>query len=333
MSEPFELITTGRIGVDLYPQQSERTLDQVDSFAKSLGGSAANVAVAAARLGCRAAIITKVGDDAFGAYLRDSLSAYGVDPRWVGVDPGLRTPIVFCEIFPPDHFPLLYYREPSAPDLQISSEELDLEAIAGARVFWTTGTGLCEEPSRTAVLTALAARAERAGPGAISVHDLDYRPMFWESVDAARRATAQALRHATIAVGNATEAEVATGLGEPRAAARALIEFGLQLAIIKLGGEGVFALAGDGAELAVDPIEVKVINGLGAGDAFGGTLAAGLVHGWGLERTLRAANAAGAIVASRLDCAPAMPTHEEIEGLAGDLGLTASPIAARRQMP
>src|ERR671930_1701447 len=170
---PLDLITMGRVSVDLYPEQIGVTLADVQTFNKSLGGSATNVAVAAARLGNRTAVITKVGDDPFGPYVRSALRGFGVDDRWVGTHPTLRTPLAFCEIHPPDDFPLLFYREPQAPDMTIEPSELDLDAIRAARVFWTTGTGLSAESSRTATLTALEARS--AG---ITIHDLDHRPMF-----------------------------------------------------------------------------------------------------------------------------------------------------------
>jgi 5-dehydro-2-deoxygluconokinase len=314
--QPYEVIATGRIGVDLYPLQSERTLAQVQTFAKSLGGSATNVAVAASRLACRTALISKVGADPFGDYLREELRGFGVDDRWLGVEQTLRTPIVFCELFPPDRFPILFYREPSAPDMQIAADELDLERIASAHVFWTTGTGLSAEPSRGAVLAALHARgtaAAAAATGRETIHDLDYRPSFWESEAEARRWTRQALAHATVAVGNQEEARVATGEDDHRRAASALLELGVHTAIVKRGPQGVYAMTQQGEELEIEPHALEVVNGLGAGDAFGGALCAGLVQGWGLERTLRAANAAGALVASRLQCAPAMPSREELE--------------------
>jgi 5-dehydro-2-deoxygluconokinase len=124
----FELVTMGRIGVDLYPEQIGVPLDQVRTFRKMLGGTATNVAVAAARLGRRTAVITKVGDDPFGRYIRGALEGFGVDPGFVGTDPDLRTPLAFCEIHPPDDFPLLFYREPSAPDLQLRAALLDTSA-------------------------------------------------------------------------------------------------------------------------------------------------------------------------------------------------------------
>ncbi|MFF8993026.1 5-dehydro-2-deoxygluconokinase [Streptomyces sp. NPDC014983] len=304
----YDLITMGRIGVDLYPLQAGVPLARVTTFGKFLGGSATNVAVAAARLGRAAAVITRTGEDPFGAYLRDALRAFGVDDRWVTSVPGLPTPVTFCEVFPPDDFPLYFYRQPKAPDLEIEAGELNLDAIRAARVFWVTGTGLSEEPSRTATLTALAHR-DRAGT---TVLDLDWRPVFWRDPDTARPFYAEALRHTTVAVGNLDEVEIATGVREPHAAARALLDAGVRLAVVKQGPRGVLAVSAEGESVEVPPLPVAVLNGLGAGDAFGGSLCHGLLAGWDLETTMRHANAAGAIVASRLECSSAMPTPDEV---------------------
>lgn len=304
----YDLITMGRIGVDLYPLQAGVPLAQVTTFGKFLGGSAANVAVAAARLGRRTAVITRTGDDPFGTYLHEALRGFGVDDRWVTPVPGLPTPVTFCEIFPPDDFPLYFYRRPKAPDLDIHPHELDLDAIAAARIFWVTGTGLSEEPSRTATLAALAHRA-RTG---ITVFDLDWRPVFWADPGTARPHYAEALRHATVAVGNLDEVEIATGTREPHAAARALLDAGVELAVVKQGPKGVLAVSRAGETAEVPPLPVTVLNGLGAGDAFGGSLCHGLLAGHDLETVMRHANAAGAIVASRLECSSAMPTPAEV---------------------
>ncbi len=302
-----DLITMGRVGVDLYPEQIGVSLAEVETFAKSLGGSATNVAVAAARLGLRSAVITKVGDDPFGPYVRSALRGFGVDDAFVGTHPSLRTPVVFCEIHPPDDFPLLFYREPQAPDMTLAAGELDLDAIRAARVFWTTGTGLSAEPSREATLAALAARE-----GGITVHDLDHRPMFWSDESEAGHWARAALRHATVAVGNRDEVAVAVRTRDPYAASAALLELGVELAVVKRGPEGVLARTRD--ELVeVEPVPVEVVNGLGAGDAFGGALVYGLLNEWPLERTIRLANAAGAFVAGRLACADAMPSLADIE--------------------
>ncbi|WP_433856373.1 5-dehydro-2-deoxygluconokinase [Streptomyces kronopolitis] len=327
MTEPYDLITMGRIGVDLYPLQTGVPLAQVETFGKFLGGSATNVAVAAARLGRRSAVISRTGRDPFGDYLHRALRDFGVDDRWVSAVDDHPTPVTFCEIFPPDDFPLYFYRRPKAPDLVIHPEELDREAIAAARIFWITGTGLCEEPSRGATLAALEARAGSPAGGA-TVFDLDWRPMFWggeggaskdggasgaAAMAAARPHYEAALRHATVAVGNLDEAEVATGLREPTACARALLDRGVELAVIKQGPKGVLAVHRDGRTAEVPPTPVEVVNGLGAGDAFGGALCHGLLAGWDLEPMMRYANAAGALVAGRLACSSAMPSAGEVD--------------------
>lgn len=306
--QPYDVITMGRIGVDLYPLRTGVPLEQVDTFGKFLGGSPSNVAVAAARLGRRTAVITRTGQDPFGEYLRRALRDFGVDDRWVTSVEAYPTPVTFCEIFPPDDFPLYFYRQPKAPDLEIRESELEREPLRGARVFWMTGTGLCAEPSRTATLAALAHRA-KAGT---TVFDLDWRPVFWSDPGTARTHYAKALAHTTVAVGNAEECAVATGESEPHAAADALLAAGVELAVVKRGPEGVLAAHRDGTRVEVPPVPVDVVNGLGAGDAFGGALCHGLLAGWDLERTLRFANAAGAVVAARLACSAAMPTEEEV---------------------
>ncbi|MGW4042058.1 5-dehydro-2-deoxygluconokinase [Streptomyces sp. NPDC004721] len=310
-AQSFDLITMGRIGVDLYPLQSGVPLARVETFGKFLGGSAANVAVAAARLGRSTAVITRTGDDPFGAYLHEALKDFGVDDRWVTPVAAYPTPVTFCEIFPPDDFPLYFYRRPKAPDLEIHTDELDLSAIRAARIFWITGTGLSEEPSRSATLAALAAR-DKAGT---TVFDLDWRPMFWPDPAQARPYYAEALRHATVAVGNVDECEIATGVREPEACAEALLAAGVELAVVKQGPKGVLAVHRDGTRAEVPPVPVEVVNGLGAGDAFGGSLCHALLSGWDLTTTMRYANAAGALVASRLACSSAMPTRAEVDGL------------------
>ncbi|MFJ9809935.1 5-dehydro-2-deoxygluconokinase [Streptomyces sp. NPDC101158] len=324
---PYDLITMGRLGVDLYPLQSGVELARVESFGKFLGGSPANVAVAAARLGRSVALISRTGADPFGTYLHRELRAFGVDDRWVTDVTDHPTPVTFCEIFPPDHFPIHFYRRPKAPDLEIHPHELDLPALRAARALWVTGTGLSAEPSRAATLGALRERAAAAGPGAHTVLDLDWRPTLWDvTADEARPLYREALRYATVAVGNVDECEVATGEREPHAAARALLAGGARLAVVKQGPKGVLALAADGTAAEVPPLPVEVVNGLGAGDAFGGALAHGLLAGWELERLLRYANAAGAIVAGRLACSPAMPRDEEITR-ALDTGTGSIPVS------
>ncbi len=308
--EPFEVLTMGRVGVDIYPDQIGVGLEDVTSFGKYLGGSPTNVAVAAARHGRRTAVITRTGADPFGRYIHHALKGFGVDDRFVGEVAAYPTPVTFCEIFPPDDFPLYFYRQPKAPDLAIETDELDLDAIAAADIFWVTGTGLSEEPSRSATMAAMAAR----GKHGLTVLDLDYRPMFWASRQAAHDAIRSALEYADVAVGNLAECEVAIGERQAGACAEALLAAGVELAVVKQGPAGVLGARTD-ERVVVPPMPVDVVNGLGAGDAFGGALCHGLLSGWSTERVLRFANAAGAVVAGRLACADAMPTTAELDAL------------------
>jgi 5-dehydro-2-deoxygluconokinase len=175
-----ELLTIGRISVDIYPNDIGVDLEDVTSFGKYLGGSPSNVAVAAARHGRRAGVITRTGDDAFGTYLHRQLKKFNVDDSFVTPVKEWPTAVTFCAIKPPEDFPLYFYgRYPTAPDLQIRAEELDLDAIRDARIFWSTVTGLCQEPSREAHIRAHEARP-RAGlqEGQFTVLDLDSPPVF-----------------------------------------------------------------------------------------------------------------------------------------------------------
>ena len=305
---PYDVITVGRTGVDIYPLDHGVPLDEVRTFEKFLGGSATNVAVAAARHGHSTALITRTGRDPFGRYIHTALRDFGVDDRFVTEVDGPPTPVTFCEVFPPDDFPLYFYRYPTAPDLLLEAHELPLDDIDDAKIFWVTVTGLSQEPSREAHLSALRHRGRRTH----TILDLDYRPMFWPHPDEASTYVGQALEFATVAVGNREECQVAVGQTEPQRAADALLERGVQLAIVKQGPKGVLAATAD-ERVEVPPFPVEVVNGLGAGDAFGGALCHGLLSGWDLRQVLEFANVAGALVAAQLECSSAMPTSDEVQ--------------------
>jgi 5-dehydro-2-deoxygluconokinase len=306
----YDVITIGRVGVDIYPLQYGVGLEDVKTFEKFLGGSATNVACATAKYGLKSAVITRTGNDPFGKYIHEELKRLGVSDEFVSGVEGLHTPVVFCEVFPPDNFPLYFYRKPKAPDLEIKTAELDLSAIKNAKLFWATVTGLSEEPSRAAHFAALEARGRKE----FTVLDLDYRTMFWDSPALATEQVAKALEHVTVAVGNKEECEVAVGESEPMRAADALLDRGVELAIVKQGPKGVLAKTRT-ETVEVPPHFVVVVNGLGAGDSFGGALCLGLLEGWPLRKILEFGNVAGAIVASRLECSTAMPTRKEVEAV------------------
>ncbi|MDO5698751.1 MAG: 5-dehydro-2-deoxygluconokinase [Dermatophilus congolensis] len=302
-----DVLAIGRIGVDIYPIQIGVGLEEVETFGKFLGGSATNVAVAVARYGHDSAVITRTGDDPFGNFVRQELVRLGVSTDYVGKDRKLPTPVTFCEIFPPDDFPLYFYRYPKAPDLEVSVTDLPLQAIRDARIYWSTVTGLSVEPSRSAHFAAWEARARRSH----TILDLDYRPMFWDSEEDATEQVGKALGRCTVAVGNKEECRIAVGETEPLRAADALLERGIEVAVVKQGPRGTLVKTAD--ELfEVPPTVVDTMNGLGAGDAFGGGMCHGLLAGWDLRRSIEFASAAGAFVASKLECSTAMPNEAEV---------------------
>jgi 5-dehydro-2-deoxygluconokinase len=306
----LDVLTVGRIGVDLYPLQTGVGLEDVTSFGKYLGGSPTNVAVAAARHGLQSGVITRVGNDPFGTFLIRELERLGVDTSSVTRHPSLPTPVVFCELFPPDSFPLYFYRQPKAPDMEIRSTDLDVDQVKAARVFWITLTGFSEEPSKSAHYAALQERNRQEH----TIVDLDYRPMFWASRREAAAEADKVLAAVTVAIGNKEECSVAVGEEDPERAADALLDRGVELAVVKLGPAGVLGKTRS-ESVTVPPVPVDVVNGLGAGDSFGGALTYGLLQGWDLHRVLSFANAAGSIVAGRLECSTAMPTTGEVEEL------------------
>ena len=306
-TEHLDVLTMGRVGIDIYPLQTGVGLEEVTSFGKFLGGSPTNVAVAAARYGRSSAVITRTGPDPLGRFIRTELERLGVSARYVEDVEGLKTPLVLCEIFPPDNFPLYFYRDPVAPDLMIEASELDEQAIRDASIVWLTVTGLTREPSRAAHHHALQVRSRAAH----TILDLDYRAELWSSPGEATAEVSKALSGVTVAIGNKEECEIAVGETDPDRAADALLERGVEIAVVKQGPKGVMAkTARERVEVA--PFAVDVVNGLGAGDAFGGAFCHGLLAGWDLEKILQFANAAGAIVAGRLECSTAMPFEQEV---------------------
>jgi 5-dehydro-2-deoxygluconokinase len=307
----LDVLTVGRVGVDLYAEEPGAGFTEARRFEKSVGGSPTNVAVAAARLGLRAAVFTKVGDDGLGDYVRTALAEqFGVDTRFVGTHPSLRTPVVVAVMDPPEDPQFLMYRAPQAPDATILPEEVDLDAVREVPILWISGGALAAEPSRGTTRILLRERHRRSH----TVLDLDYRPVMWASEREARDEIGAAIDDATVAVGNRKECEVALGESEPDAAADALLARGVELAIVKLGGDGVLVATPEERSV-VPPVAVEVVSGLGAGDAFGGALCFGLLSGMSPVGTVEFANAAGALVASRLMCADAMPTEAEVREL------------------
>ena len=284
----------GRVGVDLYPNELRTPLREVRSFTRYVGGFAGNVATGLARLGIRTAIVSRVGDEGHGEFVRDFLDREGVDTRFLAVDPYWQTPPTFCEVWPPDNFPLTFYRKPTAPDWQLSPADFDHDEVAEAPLLYGTGTGLAQAPSRETTLDALEAHR------GTTILDLDWRPSLWYEPSEYPALARHAVASADIVVGN-----------EEELAAAALQERPERL-VLKRGGKGATVFdGGEETDVAVHPVEV--VNGLGAGDAFAAALGHALLRGMSLAEGVRRGSVAGALVAAQLACSEAMPTLDELE--------------------
>ena len=296
----IDVAVLGRVGIDLYPNQLRTPLREVRTYTRFVGGFAGNVATGLARLGLKAAIVSRVGPDPHGEFVRDFLSGEGVDVRFLAVDERLMTPPTFCEVWPPDRFPITFYRYPTAPDWQLAPEDFDADEVAATPFLLATGTGLAQSPSRETTLDALSAHAGR------TIFDLDWRPTLWERAEEYGELARTAAGHADIVIGNEEEVEAAAG------DARALLELGVPTLVLKRGERGVL-LFHEGREVDVLGHPVEVVNGLGAGDAFVAAFVQSLHADLPLDEAARRGSVAGAMVAAQLACSEAMPTLAELE--------------------
>lgn len=309
---PLDVLSVGRISVDLYAVEPNVGFDGQQSFQKSVGGSPTNVAVAAAQLGRRVGLATKVGDDQFGEYVRTRLAGWGVETDFVGVQRGGQTPLALAALTPPESPTVIFYRGPAAPDTTLEVDDVPADVVAGARILWISQGSLAQGTTAEACLKWMETRSRNQH----TILDLDYRPALWPYADDARAMATRAIGLSTIVVGNRDECEIAVGTSDPDSAADRLLEAGVQLAIIKLGADGVL-LVSPTERVLITAIPITLVCGLGAGDAFGGALCHGLLSGWTLPDIGEFANAAGAYVSTKLTCADAMPTVDEVTELMG----------------
>jgi len=304
----------GRVGADLYPLQLRTPLEEVRTFERFVGGFAGNVSTGLARLGVRTGIVSAVGDDGHGRFVRRFLEAEGIDCAALHVHPTLRTALAFCEAWPPDDFPITFYRTPTCPDWELRVDQLPQD-LATTRLLYASGTGLAREPSRATTFAALERARQRV------IFDLDWREVLWEDAREYPELVSRAAAFATVVVGGASE--FAAAALDPRD----LLKRGPNAVIVKRGAQGATIVDARG-QRDVPGVAVPVVNGLGAGDAFGAALGAALLAGHDADEAVRRANAAGAIVASRLSCSTAMPRASEIDVLLAGGSVVAGAVVA-----
>jgi len=340
----FDLACLGRLAVDLYAQQVGSRLEDVASFAKYLGGSSANIAFGAARLGLRAAMVSRVGDEQMGRFLVETLQREGCDTSMVQVDPDRLTALAILGLKDRDTFPLLFYRENCA-DMAIAADAIAEDFIADCRALLITGTHLSQPVVRAASTHALAHAGRHR---TLRVLDIDYRPVLWGLTkrgdgqtryvpDARVTASLQELLpQFDLLIGTEEEFAIAGGVaGDLLASLRRVREITSAALVVKLGPLGCCLVAGAVPERLADAPtcageRVEVLNVLGAGDAFAAGLLTGLLRGEDFANAARIANACGAIVVSRHACAPAMPTPAELAHWFG--GRRGADVAADAQL-
>jgi len=322
-----DLACLGRLAVDLYAQQLGARLEDVSSFAKYLGGSSANIAFGVARLGLRAAMVSRVGDEQMGRFLTETLEREGCDISQVQIDPQRLTALVLLGLKDRDTFPLLFYRENCA-DMAVEPALIDESFIAGCRALLITGTHLSAPTVRAASSAALAYAAKHK---VLRVLDIDYRPVLWgltKRGEGANRFVADArvtaevqqmLPQFDLLIGTEEEFLIAGGVaGDLLASLQAVRTVTPAALVVKLGAAGCCFIPGAIPAQLADALtaqgeRVEVMNVLGAGDAFAAGLMTGFLRGMGFIEAARLANACGAIVVSRHACAPAMPTPAELD--------------------
>ncbi len=301
-------VVLGRVGMDLYADPPGARTEDAAGFQACMGGSAANIAAALVRQGARADLVTCVSDDAVGRFCRNELARYGIGARHVrSVTGEARTSLAVVESRVEDHQSVIYRNRAADFELTVADAQAVDCAAYGALVM--TGTALAAEPSQGAAFRALdLARAA----GLPAVFDIDYRPYSWSSPDAAMRAYSGAAAQSAIIVGNDVEfGFMAGGADKGLSKARHLAATTARIVVYKMGEAGAVTFA-EGQEMRTGVYPVAALKPTGAGDAFLGGFLAALAAGLPVRDAVLRGSASAAIVVSRVGCAPAMPTPEEL---------------------
>jgi 5-dehydro-2-deoxygluconokinase len=306
----IEALVIGRVGVDFTPAAPRTTLAAADTFIRAVGGFAGNIGTGLARLGVRTALVSAVGDDGHGDHVRTFLAGEGVDVGPIVARPGSRTQVAFFEVWPPEHFPVTFYRPAPAPETGLAVADLPTDLLEQAPLVIVSGALLASEPARSTVLRVLEDRraSRHRRPASVTILDLDWRPTMWDDQGEAPALIGRAAPLCDVLIGSDGEFAAA------RLSPEIVRDPGPGLIVLKHGPDGVTLVTGAGRR-SVPGIPVEVLCGIGAGDALTAAVAAGLLRGIDPAVAVERGNAAGAIVATRLMCSTAMPTPAEIDEL------------------
>ncbi len=320
----LDVVTIGRVSMDLYAREIGADFADVQSFDAMVGGSPSNIAIGATRLGARVALLTAIGPDDIGRFVLANLQAEGVVTDFIRTVEGTKTGLAILGVQPPDRFPLTFYRE-NAADTHIDTDDVDALPWGEIGIVELSGTGLSRGTCRAATLYA-AERAQR--DGATAVLDLDLRPDQWSDRRAYGVAIRSILRNVDVAIGTEEEFHAALASSSPALDGEALDDAGRQavdrlidewrvtqpdlVIVLKRGPRGVTLRDSSGSR-DIPGFPVEVVNTVGAGDAFASGFIHGMLQDWDWDRSARYANACGAIEVTRHGCSAAMPTPAEVD--------------------
>lgn len=329
----IEAIVLGRVGVDLTPTTARTTLADADSFVRAVGGFAGNIGTGLARLGIATALVSAVGNDGHGDHVRAFLAGEGIDVGPIVTRPGSRTQVAFFEVWPPEHFPVTFYRSPPAPETLLTAADLPTRMFDQAPAVIVSGTLLAAEPARSTTFRMLEDRQASRGrrPVSIAILDLDWRPTLWDQPGEAAALIERAAGLSDVIIGSDEEfaatglrPDVETGVRQDAGARGGPggpgTRRGPSVIVLKHGRDGVSLITENGRR-SLAGIGVEVVCGIGSGDALTAAFVAGLLRGLDPWTAVGRGNAAGAIVATRLMCSTAMPTPDEIDRLLAQLAV------------
>jgi 5-dehydro-2-deoxygluconokinase len=314
-TRPLDIIGIGRLCIDLNANEIHRPMEETLTFTKYVGGSPANISIAAARLGLKSGFIGRISDDQFGRFIRTYLNERQIDTNHVKTDTsGTVTGLAFTEIKSPTECSILMYRD-NVADLKLEPGDVNEEYVKSAKALLVSGTALAKSPSREAVFVAL----EYARKHNVAViFDIDYRPYSWTSKEETGIYCSLVAEKSDVILGGRDEFDLMEAYNgqlkrDDDATAHRWFKHNAKIVLVKHGGDGSTAFIKDGSSYKGRTFPANVVKTFGAGDSFAGAFIYGLIQGWEIDKCQEFGAASASIVVASHSCSDAMPTVEQIE--------------------
>jgi len=317
----IDLIGVGRLCIDLNANEINRPMEETLTFTKYVGGSPANITIAASRLGLKGGFIGRVADDAFGRFIVNYLRKEGIDTSAVVTDkPGSVTGLSFTEIKSPTDCSILMYRD-NVADLNLEAGDVSEDYVKKAKAIMISGTALAKSPSREAVFRVIELARKH---DVVLLFDIDYRPYSWASSDEIYTYCRLVAEKCDVILGGREEfdlveraesGDAGAGSEQDFATAKTWLSHRAKLVVVKHGGDGSVAFTSDGERFSAGVFPAQVVKTFGAGDSFAGAFIYGLMQGWPIDKCLAYGSASASIVVSSHSCSDAMPTTAQIDAV------------------